>query len=65
MDVDLRLTGITKYKSLYFIWKSNLLVSFSVDSINHLCLNQLGSLKRTPSSSSLFSNVNRKLTGTY
>ena len=54
MDVDLGLTGITEYKSLYFIWKSNLLVSFSVDSINHLCLNQLGSLKRTPSSSSFF-----------
>ena len=54
--------GIKVTETFKLIWKSNLLVSFSVDSIDHLCLNQLNSLKLTPSSSSLPSKVNRKST---
>lgn len=56
-DIGMKVTETFK-----LIWKSNLLVSFSVDSIDHLCLNQLDSLKLTPSSSSLPSKVNRKST---
>ena len=56
-DIGMKVTETFK-----LIWKSNLLVSFSVDSIDHLCLNQLNSLKLTPSSSSLPSKVNRKST---